>query len=159
MDIPILSNIFDPLKGSRQAENEDTSREAATAGQLKTIGNDELGRYQNPTTTAAQDKELAGYSGSMAKTTGDFYKEAGMKGSSQELASMKQWSDTVKGIKFDMLETTKHESWVRALTSLGLSQESSRQIALMHTQDREEKIQLYSGLMNAVGSVVRMGAL
>ena len=150
----IFSSLGRSMKADRAAENADTTREENTMNTMKAVGSDELGRYQNPTLTAPQSSELSNYSATMGKSTDNFFKEAGMQGSSQELASMQRWSDDVKMIKNDMLETTKHESWARALQSLGFSQEASRVLTMMHTQDREEKIQIYSGLMGAIGGLI-----
>jgi hypothetical protein len=150
----LFSSLNSSMKKDRAAENADISREQTMADTWKAVGTDALGRYQNPTTTAQQNTELTGYSDTMNQKSTDFYKEAGMTGSANELASMKRWSTDVAGIKFDMLQTTKHESWAQALQSLGLSQESSRVIAMMHTQDREEKIAIYSGLMGAIGGLI-----
>jgi hypothetical protein len=150
----IFSSLNRAMKKDRKAEGEDIAREQEYSNTMKALGMDELGRYKNPTTTAGQEKELSDYSKEMGDKTAEFYKEAGMSGNSEEIASMKKWSDDVKGIRFDMLETTKHQSWTHALQSLGMSQDAARYIAMLHTQDREEKIQIYSQLMGAIGGLV-----
>lgn len=146
--------LSDTMKSDRAAENEDYTRLGTLETTLADAGNAELSRYTNPTLTGFQEAELQGYSDTMNKKTTDLSQMAGLSGSQNELDSMKQWSQNVAMMRFDMKETIKKSSWAKGMESLGLSQEVAQYIADMHQNDEEEKIAIYSGLMSACGSLI-----
>lgn len=158
----ILSGILEPLgigKKSRSDERRNEEREARIRDATRAVGMDELGRYENPTLTAGQEERLSNYAADMKTKTESLHDYAKDRNSEMELASMREWSDMVKGIRFDMEQTTSEESWAKAIQSLGMSQDAAREIARMHTEDRKEKIGLFSGLIGAVAKTVTLGAL
>ena len=150
----LFTSLGNSMKKDRQAENADMNRDTDYMKTMKAVGDEQLSSFKNPVLTKAQGEEIKSFSDESEASSRALYKQAGMADSSAELESMKHWQGMVEGIKHDMLETTKWESWARGMQSLGMSQEVSRRIALMHTKDREEKIQIYSGLMGAIGGLI-----
>jgi hypothetical protein len=161
-----LSSGGDPLSGAlgpslarsmekdRAAENANIKGYEETYESMKALGYDELGRYEDVKLRPEQATELASFKEDMGAQSANFFQEAGMANGAQEIAAMKSWSDDVRELKYNMEQATKQEAWAHAMQSLGLSQEAARKIAYMHTQDREEKIQIYSSLMGAVGGMM-----
>ena len=154
----VFDTIKDPFAGGRRQENQDKARFQESSDTMRSIGDTEMSKYQDPKLSDAQTKELDDYSGEMGAATKDFYGRAGKSGSSAEIESMQRWANDVSGMKYDMEELQKESSWQKGIQALGLSQDSARRITQMNEKDRQEKTQLFSGFMGAAAGLIRMGA-
>ena len=121
---------------------------------MKAVGTDQLGRYNNPTLLPSQTKEVADYTAEQTAAGENFYKEAGMPSSDQQVAFFKNLGNDTALLKYDMTQAIKEDSWIKAMQTLGLSEEAATKLAQFHDQQRKETSAIFSGLLGAIGTVV-----
>lgn len=121
---------------------------------LNALGTNMLGQYKDPKLTGFQEKELSGYSDTMKSATDESMKASGLQGSGQEIAAMREWADTVQGVRYDLKQIASHETWARGLQAIGLSRDEAVGIASKHAQHRAESAQAFSQLIGVIAMFV-----
>lgn len=146
----IGKNILDSRSARRQQihADEEAAREAAQEAQA--IGQEELGKYATGELTQGQKDTIKQQTDVQKAQLRQAMASGGISDSSMRTTE----EANIRGYGAGLADKFAQEHWDAAMKVMGLSDSAMNTLHQMNVNNMQENIQLYSGLMNLIGTGV-----
>lgn len=154
MDLNPLKIITSPITRGRAEEHQRDAESQAIADRYKALGMNELGQYRTGQLQPGQEKLIADTEQENIAASESFARQSGVSESFKQ-----SMNDHFKMDSSIMRETFQESHLQKAIQALGYSWQETQQILQNHAAERQQKDQIYTGMMGAIGGAITLFAL